>query len=465
MSVVEMNDIFGKDARGSTPREYAATSANIYVRSKIQIALATPDAKGRRLTAVEALETYGIDILRAVASEGYATLVTSREEPANTLKRRRIELGLEIKDLAKASGLDAEAIKTIETAGRPSKIREVERLSACLALDERIVGFSRNVGDPELGVRLRELRSDQDTARFDPSSVLKLAEAGWIIARHNELERMLNITVHPIVSEGILRTSDYRYRTAERGYELAARARQALGLTADEPIISVRDLIERKLGVPLVQDKLNSRFAGATIANGSDRGIVVNEDGQNQKAPVRRMTLAHEIGHLVGDPDDQLNRLRVDTYETLSSNASSLADPVERRANGFAVAFLAPPSAVREIAETCREPVDALETIVNTFGISKTAAFNHLLNITGIEVNRSAIRFVQETTDWTPSENLTLDYFPVSGTPLSRRGRFASLVVKAQLGGHISDDTAAGWLNTDIASYKAGSQTIIDLQG
>ncbi|WP_176522025.1 ImmA/IrrE family metallo-endopeptidase [Stappia indica] len=460
-----MNDIFGEGASGATAEEFAATSTNVYVRSQVQIALSKPEAKGRKLSAVEALRSYGIETLRAVASEGYAPLVTSRDEPASTLKRRRVELGLDIRDVAKASGLDAEAIKNIETSGRPSKIRDIERLSVSLALDERIVGFSKVVGDQELGIRLRELRSNRDDTRFDPSSVLKLAQAGWVIARHNEIGRMLKIDVHPMVSQGSLQTYDYRYKTAERGYELAERVREVLGLTAEEPIASVRNLIEDKLGIPLVQDKLTSRFAGATIANGVNRGIVVNEEGLNEKASVRRMTLAHEIGHLVGDPDEKLNRLRVDTYDTLVNNVASVTDPVERRANGFAVAFLAPPLGVKAIARTYDDPVRVVEEIVNTFGISKTAASNHLVNITGMEVPKRRLHSIQETTDWTPSENLTLDYFPIHETSLRKRGRFASLVVKAQQGGHISEDTAASWLDTDIDSYVSHRETILALQG
>ncbi|WFU04571.1 XRE family transcriptional regulator (plasmid) [Rhizobium sp. CB3171] len=461
---VEMNDIFGKEAHGTSPEDFAANSSNVYVRSQVQIALATPEAKGRRLSALEAFRAYGLDTLRAVAYEGYAPLVISKNEPANTLKRRRIELGLEIKDVAKASGLDPEVIKNIETGGKSSKIREIERLSVCLALDERIVGYVRNAGDPDLGVRLRELKADRDTVRFDPSSVLKLAEAGWIIARHNELAAMLKIDVHPIVSKGLLRTSDYRFRTAERGYELASKTRHVLGLSSNEPIASVRDLIERELGIPLVQDKLSTRFAGATIANGEVRGIVVNEEGQNEKATVRRMTLAHEIGHLVGDPDEHLNRLRVDTYDTLGGNPQSVTDPVERRANGFAVAFLAPPSAVREIADKFGDATRSVDAIVNTYGISKTAASNHLENITGLKISTYDLRYIKETTDWTPGENLTLDYFSIADTPLRKRGRFASLVVKAQRAGHISEDTAAGWLGTSVDRYKAGSEGILALQ-
>lgn len=460
-----MREIFGNDATGKSAEDYAATSTYSYVRSQVQIAFATPQAKGRKLSALEALRAYGIDVLAKVAADGAATLVDSRDEPSSTLKRRREQLGLDIKDLAKITSLSVDTVKGIETPGKPSKIRDIERVSVALALDERVVGFKSDVGDADLGVRLRELRSNLEATRLDASSVLKLAEAGWIIARQNELGRTLKIRVHPTVSKGTLQSDDYRYRTAERGYELAAKFRSALGIKPEEPIASVRDLIERKLGVPLVQDKLSSKFAGATIANGPSRGIVVNEEGQNEKATVRRMTLAHEIGHLIGDPDHRLNKLRVDSYDLLTGSFGVDVDAVERRANGFAVAFLAPPEAVRAISRQCDQPTRVVETVANTFGISKTAALNHVKNVTSVDTSAVSLRHVRETVEWAPNENLTLDFFPIASTPLSKRGRFASLVAKAHKAGHISEDTAASWLNTDPHGFKAGADTIVELQG
>lgn len=461
----KMVKIFGSNARGDTLEEYAANSENKYVRSQVQLAIASEQAKGRKITAKEALDLYGLDILEKVAVDGSAPLVNSRDEPANTLRRRREDLKLDIRDIEKLSGLDTKVLKNLETPGKASKIRDIERVASLLALDERIVGFREQAGgDRELGVRLRELRSTVDAKTFDASSVLKLAEAGWIVSRQNELGRVLKIDVHPIVAKGTLQSDDYSYVSAEKGYALAEKARAELGLKPDEPIVSIRELLERKLGVPLVQDKLTSRFAGATIANGSNRGIVVNEAGQNEKVWVRRMTLAHEIGHLVGDPDQRLNKLRVDSYDSLKGLANE-ADNVERRANGFAVAFLAPPSAVRAIAQQKSTSLDILETVMNTFGVSMTAAAYHIQNIAKLDVSSVHPRDIKDQSqEWVARENLTLDYFPINETPLNRRGRFASLVVRAEKLGHISDDTAATWLNTTVEKYCQASSEILELQ-
>ncbi|MGO7611087.1 ImmA/IrrE family metallo-endopeptidase [Rhizobium ruizarguesonis] len=462
---MELKEIFGPESSGRNPQDFAATSKNQYVRSQVQIALATPEAKGRRLSAVEALNSYGLPVLELVAENGAATLVKTRDEPATTLRRRREDLKLEVRDVVKQTGLDIEVIKALETPGRASKIRDIEKLAVALALDERKVGMPSHAVDRDLGVRLRELRSDKDAVGFDATSVLKLAEAGWVISRQNELERLLNIHVDPIISEGTLRSDDYSFVAAEKGYGLAEKVRRHLGLKRDEPIESLRRLLETKLAVPLVQDKLSRRFAGATIANGGSRGIIVNEEGHNERVWTRRMTLAHEIGHLVGDPDTRLNKLRVDHYDRLSKNLGSETDNVERRANGFAVAFLAPPEAVRSIAQKATSLKTALEAVTNTFGISKTAAIYHIQNVAKLDMSKVDTRSLKDSSDeWRPQENLTLDYFPIEETPLNRRGRFASLVVMAQKAGHISEDTAASYLNTVVEKYLKARDTVLALQ-
>lgn len=462
---MELQEIFGAESSGKTPEDYAATSKNQYVRSQVQIALATPEARGRRLSAVEALNAYGLEVLEQIAENGASTLVKTRDEPATTLRRRREDLNLDIKDVVKRTGLDIEVVRALETPGKASKVRDIEKLAVSLALDERKVGMPSHAVDRDLGVRLRELRGAKDAIRFDATSVLKIAEAGWVISRQNELERLLDIPVDPIISQGTLQSDDYSHVAAEKGYALAEKVRRHIGLKPDEPIESLRELLETKLAVPLVQDKLSARFAGATIANGANRGIIVNEEGHNERVWTRRMTLAHEIGHLVGDPDPRLNKLRVDGYDRLGKNLDSETDNVERRANGFAVAFLAPPEAVRSIAQAAPSSKAALEIVTNTFGISRTAAIYHIYNVAKLDTSRVDTRNLKDNSEeWQPRENLTLDYFPLEETPLNRRGRFASLVVKAEKAGHISEDTAASYLNTVVEKYLKHRETILALQ-
>ena len=92
----------------------------------------------------------------------------------------------------------------------------------------------------------------------------------------------------------------------------------------------MRELVEDTLCIPVIQAELSQkRIAGATISvtDGVEtwRGIVLNLKGANENPLVRRATLAHEIAHLLFDPDEYLDTVRVDTYEALNANPNSAA--------------------------------------------------------------------------------------------------------------------------------------------
>jgi histidine ammonia-lyase len=65
----------------------------MYVRSIDQLAKDSIKAKGRRLTAREALDAYGFEKLLEVASEGSALLAESIDAAGRVLKARRLALG------------------------------------------------------------------------------------------------------------------------------------------------------------------------------------------------------------------------------------------------------------------------------------------------------------------------------------------------------------------------------------
>jgi Zn-dependent peptidase ImmA (M78 family) len=248
---------------------------------------------------------------------------------------------------------------------------------------------------------------------------------------------------------------------------LAANTRRLLGLGEKEPVPSMKRLIEKELGIPVVQEKLAERFAGATIANGRDRGIVVNEAGQNSNVFVR-MTMAHELGHLLWDPDDRLNRLKVDQYDELQTDyvvgkgAASKKDPFEIRTNAFAIGFLAPPAGVRSIADRNMSAIDVLTTVMVTYGISATAAKYHIQNVGGHDVSAGAMRDLPNPSDeWVAAENMMVDWFPLKETPISRRSRFAVLVAQAFRKGYISGDTASLYLRSTEADFRRRHSVIL----
>jgi transcriptional regulator with XRE-family HTH domain len=423
-------------------------------------------AKGLRLPAVEALQSFGWEVLLAVAIDGAATISDARKEPAETIKAQREKLHLSQQQVATFTGLTTAQVEKIEQPGKLSPIRDIAKVAVALALDERVVGFEpQGRRDNNLGVRLREMAIQADSAHFDASTVLRLSDAAWVIRRQNEIAAMLKINANVSSGDRSLQSTDYGYPTYEKGYRLAERARRHFNLDPAAPILSLRSLLEEQLGYPLVQDRLSPRFAGATIANGGFRGIVVNEVGHNTNVWVRRMTLAHELGHLIGDPDGQLNALKVDEYDAIVGNPQGPQDRVEMRANSFAIAFLAPPVGVKALVQEGGTLGEILSRVTDHFGISRTAASWHIKNVTGLDTLQVRASEVPEPSDeWIARENLTLDYYPLGDkTPLSRRGRFSFLVAKAFSEGIIGSDSAALWLGVSPPDFEKHHGELISL--
>ena len=126
-------------------------------------------------------------------------------------------------------------------------------------------------------------QSNQDVHSFSPSMVLSLSEAAWIIKKQGGLQG----EVASYRKRGFTPVDDYQYPAWRSGMKLAAQTREKLGYKSDEPIRGLKDIVENKLGIPVIQADLNPRFAGATIANGTARGIVLNLGGPNQNVWVR----------------------------------------------------------------------------------------------------------------------------------------------------------------------------------
>ncbi|WP_182356620.1 ImmA/IrrE family metallo-endopeptidase [Komagataeibacter europaeus] len=465
ISIAELSDVFGNESRGDTPLERAKSSSQIYVRSQTQIANYKPSAKGLQLSAEQALRAFGYSTLKEVAWNGSSQLIYDRNEPAQTISNRRKELGLSTEQVAKAAALNKDDVIKAEKVGVISPIRHLQRIAEALALDEQVISFvSGAKGDTELGVRLRTLSRPKSAARLSPTIVRQLTEAAWVTMRQLTLAQMLGD--EPELGINKMPSDDYDPPVWKRGYDLAAETRRLLGISEEKPILNIRELIN-KLGIPLIQAEIGKQFAGATVANGDGRGIVVNVQGSNQNVWVRRMTLCHELGHLLWEPADRLGKVKVDTYDELSGN---FADCVESRANAFAIAFLAPPRAVSHLIHACGTEVEMVSNVMTHFGIGGAAARHHVANVcrefgpNSIDTTRvQNWQLPQPSNEWLVREDSINDFYPIKSVPITRRGRFAAYAVRAAEQGIVSFDTVATWLRTDIDELKRNVNNIKEL--
>ena len=360
----------------------------MFVRGEGQLAVLREhwNQTGHVLTLWEATQAYGESIIDEAFEYGSAILRETRTSTKDALAKRRADLGLDYHTVANASRLSQDDVMQAESLPYQIDIDKLERIAFVLGLDERLVGFRADCGgDADLGMRLKTLQEPYGiTPRITKSTAVLLSEAASVIRTQHRFQEWLELKTE---LKSFQKSDDYgssQFPAWRVGYRLAQDARVKLGLR-NEPIPSMRELVEKRLGIPVIQASMNKTIAGATVTNIDDRGsevrgVLLNIDGDNDNVWVRRATLAHELGHLLYDPEHELQKVRVDSYSASQSNPETLhSDYVEQRANAFAIAFLAP---TESVAQMTSPPItkENVDNVMCTFGISHTAARYHIGN-------------------------------------------------------------------------------------
>ncbi len=166
----------------------------------------------------------------------------------------------------------------------------------------------------------------------------------------------------------------------QSGHELALDARETMGLHETEPLTGKQDLekvLLPKLGISLQDVALTDRRTeGASVyLPGTSPRIAVNSVGSfSAKRWGRRMTLAHELCHLLHDGADR--------------GVGVVSNPwapylVERRANAFAAHLLAPPAALHErlADDPATWTAEDLREVMHELGIGAHTLVRQLQNL------------------------------------------------------------------------------------
>jgi hypothetical protein len=180
---------------------------------------------------------------------------------------------------------------------------------------------------------------------------------------------------------------------------------------------------------------------------------------------VRRSTLAHELGHLLWDPNNRLQTLAVDLYDDLEQQAHLVRDPVEQRANAFSVQFIAPKESVLKTFDASGGAGgDGVRAVMDEFGISFTAARYQIWNAHDRLIPFETLRAssYRPTEEWEARETYAVSWHPLS-SPSSRAGRFSGVVVRAAQESLISWDTAAMYLQSSADEVAAAAHAIREM--
>lgn len=139
----KLDCVFGIDSAGDTPEERALTSKKRFVRGQDELAEDSDKATGYKMSAKEALETFGFETLFFAVDDGSAIIVCSHEEPAASLIQRRKDLNLTVEEVAARSGITvAEVIKAEDSRYRTS-IHTLRKMAVVLGLNPNTLSFKK----------------------------------------------------------------------------------------------------------------------------------------------------------------------------------------------------------------------------------------------------------------------------------------------------------------------------------
>ena len=432
--------------------ERAKASRLRFVRSHTQLALHTEAANGWRLTAYECLEAFGRKTMESLANEGSAIVARKGCEVAGVVRARREALGVGTAALARSAGLAERVVLDVEEGHRTIRIRELQAVAWALALDAVRLGTIPATGAsfPARGLFRRARQAGGDVTEGD---VLELASAASLAFAELRLARWVGrragLPEQP--ASRPRRPKDVRSAWVE-GAELSRQTRALMGLDPVEPVPDLADVVEGRLGIPVVRVRLDGPVAGATLADGRLRGIALNVVAMDANLGARRVTLGHELCHVLCEGDEEMRGIRVETDpQGLDRDPQ---DPVEARAQAFGSELIAPASAVARVCGAHGSARARVIAVMDRFGVSRTCAARQIANALDSEPDWSSARTVpiqHASARWIGSELLGPDPVRSSRAGRPRSGRAFEICAEAIEANLISHDTAAHVLSADPA--------------
>jgi transcriptional regulator with XRE-family HTH domain/Zn-dependent peptidase ImmA (M78 family) len=397
-------------------------------------------------TSIQAQKLRALREAAGLTPAQMAELLDESEPKLIELEKNSSPLDLELLErCARAFGMTVERLLSEDATKAPAPllfrslnsevINELRHRRAHFALGD----FLRTCGDLAELARLRERKG---------------AHRSSLIEHHRKYLRVPD-------GDGAL------YLQAE---ELAIDVRRWLEL-GEGPIPSMVDVLEHRLGVPIVWstlDEVDDSIDGASTVDPIP-AVLVNLVGGRELWWRTRMTLAHELCHLLFDalPASEHQRMVMFSPHREGSRTqghrhyplSDAMERMERRANAFAAHFLTPARAVRRlVSRNDATSEHAISLLCQQFSIGRITAINQLQNVWLLSKQERARMLDRAGEQALPSEH------PDANVPSGRAPRCATLidwVDDALAHGWIGKVRAYNYLGLKLSESRAGQPPVL----
>jgi Zn-dependent peptidase ImmA (M78 family) len=290
--------------------------------------------------------------------------------------RVRTRRGISLADLARRIEADVALLERLEAGQFGVTTTQLDDVAEALGLDPRALRRGEEHSRPVPTVFLRH-EGMQDFRDVDLDLLDDAIEQARTLTA---LGRLLQEAPEGWPGGGFRRSEaphDTSDAAARHGYQLAGELRRFLGL-ATEPLDDVRGLVEERLGIAIVRRELSTRAACAVKAG--DEAAIVLSGGSFKSASRARGAIAHEVCHILHDPDREGVHIVLDLDNDRSTHAN------EQRARAFAAELLLPRAGLNRllgVPRSVREQDTAKELVIEAmdhFGASWQITTNHLCN-------------------------------------------------------------------------------------
>lgn len=353
---------------------------------------------------------------------------------ATTLRRARETAGLSVEAMARLVGLGPATVQQIERGEAAPAFATLKRYAGIFGA--RIDRFFDSGGSASPATLLFRSAAEHGA---DLGAVLTgddLYVLGDFLAKVTDAEELERALGDPPAVMPKLESADLTDPEWQQGQEFAARAREALGLGLD-PIPSMKSLLEDRLRWALffvTPDELSPALQGASTVTPRP-AILVNLVEGRERWWCTRVSLAHEMCHILYDSRTSARPYLISPQGELQGRREwAIVDRfrgLERRANAFAVHFLAPSAAIRTLVGRMSPDAErTIDAVCASFGISRTVAVRRLGHEYRIS-DDTQHQLIERGSDTAHAKT----HPDAELVPGLRRGRLEALVDRALLAG------------------------------
>lgn len=355
-------------------------------------------------------------------------------------------VGMDQGFVARTTKIDVSRLDAIERADATPTIDELERLALLYGVDadtleDEPIQLSYGDGIACL-TRTPEFREIGDAVR---ARIITVANAARDLG---ELEHLLGHTASrwERFKQEIPRIRPLRDAKApafRQGARYASQLRASVGLGSD-PLGSLRKLVREWFpSIVVLYARLGAQGPAGLAFADATRGptIVLNLEGKNENACVRRVSLAHELCHLIVDWNQR------EPLATISGYLDDSTFEMEQRANAFAIRLLCPEPVLSRVDTDER---DTLLAKLSAYGLPYAAVRLYVKNQAGRDIggNPSARDLaLLDYGRWAAIEkDAELEHFVMPEVPHERRTDIARMAAEAFSRGLLTRSAFAAFL-------------------